>query len=216
MSLWELPMRLFTAFLGMVMITLMLLVSEGCQFLKKSTPQNTPEAALQYFLSLDHEDIRKDAPVSDREGTSDALQNILRFQHILERQLIGLLKHGPDMQTLHRFNRVAEDEWDRRQTFLNSNHNLGLTANELGKAKSISRPSYVQRSVAQLTRKYGERSVIALAAIGSPAALASLSEVARNPTTDADMRRVIDSALEHYGRPPIRPRAPDGLDFIIR
>jgi hypothetical protein len=209
-------MRLFTAFPGMVMITLILLVSEGCQFLKKSTPQNNPDAALQYFLSLDHEDVRKDAPVSDHEGTSNALQNVLRFQHILERQLIGLLKHGPDMQTLHKFNLIAEDQWDRRQTFLNSNHNLGLTAKELSQANSVSRPSYIQRSVAQLTRKYREKSVIALAAIGSPAALASLSEVAQSPTTDADMRRVIDSALEHYGRPPIRLGAPGGLDLIIR
>ena len=153
----------------------------------------TPEAAaaLRHFLAVDCE--------VGQEGV--ALEQLLPHAEQLEPELRELLRDGPDGSTRDEVRESLEAEWDRREAFLSSNPQLGLSPDHLLAVHAVQREEYLERGTARFANLCRERAVIGLAAIGSPTALRTLREQANQ--VDGDLRDLIQAAL---GPGPARPK----------
>lgn len=161
--------------------------SLSAQAERAAIPQEA-KVALQYYLDVDCEIDRGSEP----------LNQLLKFKDVLAATLIALLREGPDQEALAEFQRSLEQRWAQREAFLRQNPELGLKQEDLERARSVTKEAYVKQGREQFIRKYREKAAIGLAAIGSPEAIRTLSEVSEK--ADEELRTVIQSALKRFRR----------------
>ncbi len=197
----------------------------GC--ITQAQPPEIPQeaqAALQYLLDLDHEDVVKDVG-KQREGAVQALPDqkaaqamtkLKKFAQEVEPQLIAILRDGPDPQkTLPQVQRSLEKQWARREAFLKKSPKLGLKEDDLKIARSMTQDDYVKGGLERFTRKYRENAVVMLAAIGSEEGKRELlaAKKAAIQRGDKVFQKVIEAALAQ-DKDTQPPATPGGLKVL--
>lgn len=124
-----------------------------------------------------------------------ALAAVVERKELMEPHLIVVLRRGPQPEEIETTRRLAEEQWERLERFLGGQPDLGLSLQNTVVLHSMTRKSYVERSVEIYVRKHREGAAVALVAIGSPASSAALRQVA---LTDSTLRPVIAAAVAHF------------------
>lgn len=133
--------------------------------------------------------LLEDCGVGEEERSLDL---VLERKELLEPRLIAVLREGPAPAEMETARLTVEEQWRRLEYFLSGQPSLGLSLQNTVRLQSIKREEYVERGVRTFIHKYREGAAVALAAIGSPAAMEALREVA---LTDESLRAVIVGAI---------------------
>jgi len=165
------------------------------------SPQSTDNPkvaadALDYYLNVDCLVGEKRKPLAQllelqkRPG--------LQFKQLVEDRLAQFLNEGSDLQNVLTSHQSSLDqEWAQRETYLQKiTTHRELYIPELRSLQRVTKTEYMDQQRKRLALKYRKRAAIALAAIGSKSALATLKEVERKG--DKDMQRTIQSALKRF------------------
>jgi hypothetical protein len=142
------------------------------------------EAAFRSFLAADC------GVGADGSAGEALLEHAEQLEPGLRRVLIG----GPDDALRTENLQFLEAQWDRREAFLSTNPQLGLSPDHLFAVQSAGRQEYLEQGEARFAQGCRERAVLGLATIGSPTALQTLSELADE--LDGELAGLIRAALE--------------------
>ena len=174
-------------------VTLLLLVGGAALGMLASEPpqeesqvlDREAEAVLGSFLS-------EDCGVGE-EGRS--LTAVLERKEMLEPHLIAVLRQGPEPEQIETVRLTVEGQWQALERFLKGQPSLGLSLQNTVRLQSIKKEEYVERGVRTFIRKHREGAAVALAAIGSPAAMEALREVAQS---DQILLPIITAAIARF------------------
>ncbi len=142
------------------------------------------EAAFRNFLAADC------GVGADGSAGEALLEHAEQLEPRLRRVLIG----GPDDPLRTENLQFLEAEWDRREAFLSTNPQLGLSPDHLLAVQSEGRQEYLEQGGAGFAQGCREWAALGLASIGSPTALQALSELSEE--FDGDLGDLIRAALE--------------------
>jgi hypothetical protein len=167
--------------------------------------------ALKKYLHEDHKDFfDMKAEMAQKGEKSETLKRLLELsasdpnfnRKKLESLLIEILNKqlGKNITSefLSEYDAFLTDQWESREQFLKNKHNikrLGFTKRQLKLVTSLTREQYEKRGLDGLKRRYQEKAVIALGAIGSQGKTA-LREF---KTDDKGLQDSIDYQLEKPG-----------------
>jgi hypothetical protein len=162
--------------------------------------------AVRYFLNLD-------CSVTEPRFRQEfgALERILKLRSDepeVELTLLSILRQGPDKKDMERARTSAEAEWTALKDFLAQNPDCcGLKEEHRKNLQGLlqdteeSKKSYVDQSLARLTRKYRERAVVALTALaahGSAEADRAVREAENEG--DKELKAVIAATRQQFGK----------------
>lgn len=176
-----------------------------------AAPSWAQQATLsaQAQTALDHY-LKVECTVGE---TRQTLTELLQFKPEIESTLIGILRNGPDKNTLEKYRRVREDQWTRRESFLKRHPPRDLSQEDVKILGGMTKESYVKGGLARLRRTYRNKAAVALVEIRSADARKALKEVSAN---DEALLTVIRGAeVAHEGLhgtldgPILAPMAPN-------
>ena len=148
-----------------------------------------PEAETIWANYINH-----DCEVGE-EG--EALAAVLERSTLFESRLVRVLRDGLEEVDIDLARAGAEKRWQVLERYLQSRVTIGLSLSDETRLRSLKKVAFVEMETAALARVQRENAAIALAAIGSPASMQVLREVA---LTDESLRSVIMDAVEAQQR----------------
>lgn len=183
------------ALILVVLATLILAVNASWS--QKATLTPEAQSALDYFLNQDcavgQKHVALDRLIEANRQTSGDVEKALR----------NILLIGDPSDSLDHLKEGLERNWAERQAFLAKGKNLGLTDSEVKRLQAETLDAYKDRNLKRHNARHQQNSVIALAAIRSDTAYASLAEARK--TGNAKLQAIIDAAVKHAKSSAVGP-----------
>ena len=132
-------------------------------------------------------------------GAEQALEGRLRtLGESLEPGFLEALAQGPSESLLREAELSAADRFQRRQTLLQGDVELGLSEDALESARRVERDQFVNRQVAEFVARYRSQAVAGLGVVDGPRARRALEELAADDRSE--LQSVARQALEQLNR----------------
>lgn len=149
-------------------------------------PSPSTEAldSLQRYLETDCE--------TGEEGV--ALDAVLAHGALLAPALRSVLTDGPDAAMRQQVTETLAVQWEERQSFLESNPDLGLAPEALAEVFATGRGEWIERGLQRFDLGCRERAAIALAAMRTPESLDVLRRAV--PRAEPPLRTLLVSLLD--------------------
>lgn len=152
------------------------------------------QSALDYFLN-------RDCGIGEQRSALDRLLDVNRqFSGAIENALRDILLNDAFSYSVVHIKEGLTRNWDDRRAFLAKGKHTGLTDPEVKQLIVETKDAYVERNLSLYKAKRQHNAILALVAIGSDTAFATLSD-ARN-TGDAALQSIIDASLKRAKSPP--------------
>lgn len=168
---------------------------------------HNPEFILRYLLSLDCITPFKNNGLNETvSSTVHVSRSLLRQKSFfLVPRLIEVFIRGPREKSMEDHRRFLENRWERREQFLQTKPQLGLSQKQIKGLNSVKRQDYINKRLARFKLKYRERAAITLMAMGSEKGLSLIQErfnvlrlQQRKTQEDKDLQSAIQNALLRF------------------